>query len=96
MRQQGSITVGKFSIYTISAVYDFRVEVSYENKHAPPSADDIKVEDIELVVKTGPRIIRRIPSRDIQPWLWEMLNDPETLLLLSEHSREDTNEGNDA
>jgi hypothetical protein len=89
MNRQDIITIAEFGGFTIEAVYDYRIELSYENKHAPVPVDDVKVEKVELHIKRHQSIlnkqshirvnsvktVRTIRLLDIPPWLWELLND---------------------
>ena len=93
MRMQDTITLGEFGSFTLEAVYDYRIEMSYSNKHAPVTVDDIKVEKIEVHIKrhhsilnkeshirvNSVKTVRVVRLLDIPPWLWELLTDQTVL-----------------
>jgi hypothetical protein len=88
MKMQDTVTIAEFGPYRIKAVYDYRIEVPYTNKHDGPDIKDLCVDKIELKVeevylnldrtdKTRVpiwRTFRTITLLDIPPWLWELLN----------------------
>ena len=87
MRLQDSITIGNFGSFEIEAVYDYRIELSYENKHGLPVVDNVKVDKVELHIKRhqstlkgnvrvdSVKTVRVVGLLDIPPWLWQLLTD---------------------
>jgi hypothetical protein len=93
MNKQDTITIAEFGNFTIEAEYSYRIEVPYSNKHSPASTEDIRVEQIELVIKrhisklnreanvriNTTQTVRTVRLLDIPAWLWTLLNDQEVL-----------------
>lgn len=84
MRTQDRLDIAEFGPYIIEAVYFLRNDL-LDPYDKPP-----EVEKIELHVHTKEqRDVKIIRLLDIPGWLWELLNDPKTLLQISPNPREE-------
>jgi hypothetical protein len=110
MRLQDTVTIAEFGPYRIDAIYDYRIEVPYGNKHDGPDINDIHVDKVELKIqevylnldrteKTRVplwKTLRTVTLLDIPPWLWELLNSPSMLKELDLDTEPDPDEQRDA
>jgi hypothetical protein len=104
MRLTDSLTIAEFGSYRIKALYYYRIEVPYENKHDGPDITDIQVEKIELkieeaLIRKGAPLwahFRTITLLDIPPWMWELLNSTSVLGELDRDIGPDPDEQRDA
>jgi hypothetical protein len=93
MRYDQTIHIGEIGSYSLEAEYDYRVEAPYRRKHDSYTTDDIKIEKVEIIIKSPKshwhaekkapvvrwREVNRVSPIDIPGWLWKILTSDDAI-----------------